>query len=95
MVKTNTLLAYVSVFNPIFFYQHLTMNHPHHSPSGLRHPEEESMPPTIKFLAQAVALQTPGELVTPSQTNLNMKGTKNFSSTPSSPMSCPYTTSST
>ena len=48
-----------------------------------------------KFFAQAIALRTPGELATPSQTNLNMKGTRNFSSTPSSPTSCPYTTSST
>ena len=55
------------------------MNHPHHSPSELRLPEEESMPPTIKFFAQAIALQTPGELATPSQTSLNMKaGHKEF-----------------
>ena len=49
-------VKFVSVFNPVYFYQHLTMHHPHRSPDELRHPEEESMPKSIQFFSQAVAL---------------------------------------
>ena len=49
-------VKYVSVFNPVFFFQHLTMNYPHTNPNQLQHPEEDSMPSTVKFFPQAVAL---------------------------------------
>lgn len=49
-------VKYRSVFNPVYFYQYLTMHPPHHSPNELRHPEKESMPKTIQFFSQAVAL---------------------------------------
>ena len=49
-------VKFVSVFNPVYFYQHLTMHHPHRSPNELRHPEEESIPKSIQFVSQAVAL---------------------------------------
>lgn len=32
------------------------MHHPHRSPNELRHPKEESMPKSIQFFSQAVAL---------------------------------------
>ena len=37
-------IKYVSLFNPIFFYQHLTMNFPHRHVNQLRHPGEDTMP---------------------------------------------------
>ena len=46
----------VSVFNPVYFYQYLTMHYPHRSPNELRHPEPDSMPKTIQFFSQEVAL---------------------------------------
>ena len=49
-------VKYVSVFNPVYFYQYLTMHHPHRSPNELRHSEQESMPKTIQFFLQAVVL---------------------------------------
>ena len=49
-------VKFVSVFNPVYFYQYITMHHPHRSPNELRHPEEESMPKSIQFFSQAVAL---------------------------------------
>ena len=49
-------VKYVSIFNPIFFYQHLTMNWPHREVNALRHAEEDTMPETIKHFAQSVAL---------------------------------------
>ena len=55
-------VKFASVFNPIYFYQHLTMHFPHHSPTQLCHPEEETMPPSIRFFSQAIALaRTIGE----------------------------------
>ena len=49
-------VKYVSIFNPIFFFQHLTMNFPHREFNALRHTEEDMMPDTIKHFAQSVAL---------------------------------------
>ena len=49
-------VKFVSVFNPVYFYQYLTMHHPHRSPNELRHPEEESTPKSKQFFSQAVAL---------------------------------------
>ena len=49
-------VKYVSLFNPIFFYQHLTMNFPHREAKQLRHAEEDTMPDTIKHFAQSIAL---------------------------------------
>ena len=49
-------VKYVSLFNPIFFYQHLTMNWPHRNPHQLRHAEEDTMPNSIKHFAQSIAL---------------------------------------
>ena len=48
-------VKYVSLFNPIFFYQHLTMNFPHREAKQLRHAEEDTMPETIKHFAQSIA----------------------------------------
>ncbi len=50
-------IKYVSVFNPVYFYQHLAVNHPHRSAEQLHHREEESMPVNVKYFAQAVRLQ--------------------------------------
>ena len=47
----------MSVFNPVYFYQYLTMHHPHRRPCQVRHPEEASMPAAIQF-SQAAALLT-------------------------------------
>ena len=49
-------VKYVSLFNPIFFYQHLTMNFPHHHVNQLRHAGEDTMPDTIEHFAQCIAL---------------------------------------
>ena len=49
-------VKYVSLFNRIFFYQHLTMNFPHRKVNELRHAEEDTMPDTIKHFAQCVSL---------------------------------------
>ena len=39
-------VKYLSVFNPIFFYQHLTMHHPHRRVEDLHHPQVTTMPST-------------------------------------------------
>ena len=44
-------VKYVSLLNPIFFSQHLTMNFPHREAKQLRHAEEDTMPDTIKHFA--------------------------------------------
>ena len=49
-------VKYVSVFNPIFFYQHLTMHHPHRHVEDLHHPEASTMPSTIAYFAQCAVL---------------------------------------
>ena len=51
-------VKYVSLFNPIFFYQHLTMNFPHRHVNQLRHPAEDAMPETMKHFAQSIAVLT-------------------------------------
>ena len=50
-------IKYSSIFNPLFFFQHLLVNFPHRDAQELRHAEETSMPPSIQFFSQAVALQ--------------------------------------
>lgn len=54
----NPFVKFVSVFNPVYFYQYLTMHHPHRRPCQVRHPEEASMPAAIQFFSQAAALLT-------------------------------------
>ena len=49
-------MKFLSVQNPVFFFQHLLVHHPHRSPSQLRHLEEAIMPPAIKHFSQAVQL---------------------------------------
>lgn len=49
-------VKFVSVFNPLYFYQYLTIHYPHRRPNELRHPEEDSMPASIQFFSQAAAL---------------------------------------
>lgn len=49
-------VKYVSVFNPIFFYQHLTMHHPHRDVEQLQHPRASSMPPSIAYFVQSAAI---------------------------------------
>ena len=49
-------VKYVSLFNPIFFYQHLTMHHPHRDVNELHHPDASTMPYTIAYFAQSAAL---------------------------------------
>ena len=51
-------VKFVSIFNPIYFYQYLTIHHLHRSPTQLSHTEEESMPSSICFFSQAAALTT-------------------------------------
>ena len=50
-------VKFVSVFNPVYFYQYLTMHHAHRRPYQLRHPEEATMPSAIQYFSQAAALQ--------------------------------------
>ena len=49
-------VKFLSVQNPVFFFQHLLVHHPHRSPSQLRHLEEATMPPAIKHFSQAIQL---------------------------------------
>ena len=49
-------VKYVSIFNPVFFYQHLTMHHPHSDVRNLHHPDASTMPSTIAYFAQSAAL---------------------------------------
>lgn len=56
----------MSVFNAVFFHQHLLVHHPHRHPSKLRHLEEHTMPSSIRHFAQAVTLQ-PEKWSTPEQ----------------------------
>ena len=49
-------VKFLSVHNPVFFFQHLLVHHPHRSPSQLRHLEEATMPPAIKHFSQALQL---------------------------------------
>ena len=49
-------VKYVSVFNPIFFYQHLTMHHPHRNVQDLHHPQASTMPSNIAYFAQSAAI---------------------------------------
>ena len=56
----------VSPFNPIFFYQHLLVHHPHRHPGQPLHLEQATMPPTIQCCAQALALR-PQSWSTPDQ----------------------------
>ena len=49
-------VKYVSMFNPIFFYQHLTMNHPHRNVQNLHHPDASTMPLTVAYFTQSAAL---------------------------------------
>ena len=49
-------VKYVSVFNPVFFYQHLTMNWPHRDVQALTHAQAETMPETIRYFSQCIAL---------------------------------------
>lgn len=49
-------VKYMSPFNPVFFFKHLMVSHPHHLAADLGHLEDSSMPGAIQFFAQAVAL---------------------------------------
>ena len=49
-------VKYVSVFNPIFFYQHLTMHHPHRHVEDPHHPQASTMPSSIAYFAQSAAI---------------------------------------
>ena len=49
-------VKYVSLFNPLFFYQHLTMHYPHRNVHELHHPDASTMPSTIAYFAQSAAL---------------------------------------
>lgn len=47
-------VKFVSVFNPVFFFQHFLVLHPHCHPQGLRHSEELSMLESVKFTFSAL-----------------------------------------
>ena len=49
-------VKYVSVFNPIFFYQHLTMHDPHCHVEDLHHAQASTMPSSIAYFAQSAAV---------------------------------------
>ena len=49
-------LKYFSVFNPIFFFQHLTMHYPHRLAHQLQHQHASTMPSSIVYFAQSAAL---------------------------------------
>ena len=44
-------VKYVSVFNPIFFFQHLTMHYPHRLAHQLQHQHASTMPSSIVYFA--------------------------------------------
>ena len=68
--KVLVRVKFVSIFNPIHFYKHLTMHYSHQSPNQLHHAEEESMPPSIKFFAKAIAF-TPDDWATAESLSLD------------------------
>ena len=45
-----------SVFNPVFFFQHLLMNHPHTSEEQIHHSEEQQLPASVKYFRKATEL---------------------------------------
>lgn len=49
-------VKFVSVFNPVYFFQHLLVNYPHRHAAQLRHLEQATMPPAIQYFSQAVSL---------------------------------------
>ena len=59
-------LKFVSVFNPVYFFQHLLVHWPHRNADQLRHSEESTMSHVVKFFSQAAALQ-PGNWTTAEQ----------------------------
>ena len=50
-------VKFLSPFNPVFFFQHLLVNHPHRHPGQLRHLEQVTMPPAIQYFKQALSLR--------------------------------------
>ena len=71
-------VKFLSIQNPVFFFQHLLVHHPHRSPSQLRHSEEATMPPAIKHFSQAIQL-CPERWTTSSQilAQFDLKGHRN------------------
>ena len=49
-------VKFVSLFNPVYFFQHLLVNYPHRHAAQLRHLEQATMPPAIQYFSQAVSL---------------------------------------
>ena len=49
-------VKFVSIFYPVFFFQHLLMHHPHRDPQDLCHCDEATMPFSIRHFSQAVIL---------------------------------------
>ena len=49
-------VKFLSVQNPVFFFQHLIVHHPHRRARQLRHLEEATMPRAIQFFSQVVNL---------------------------------------
>lgn len=47
----------MSIFNPIFFYQHLLVHHPHQTEMSLHHLHDDNMPPSVKYFFKAVELK--------------------------------------
>ena len=43
--------------NPIFFYQHLLVHHPHQTKTSLHHLHDDNMPPSVKYFSKAVELK--------------------------------------
>ena len=49
-------LKTLSIFNHVFFYQHLVMHWPHTDSGDLHHPRQASLPKAIRYFVQAQQL---------------------------------------
>ena len=72
-------VKFVSIFNPVFFHQHLLVHQPHLHPNELRHLEEETMQASIHHFAQALTLQ-PEKWTTPEQIRSQLEAESHGSS---------------
>lgn len=69
-------VKYLSIFNPLFFYQHLTMHYPHRNVTDLHHPQASTMPSTITYFAQSASLTPEAWNTADAITQFFQKGTQ-------------------
>lgn len=49
-------VKYLSIFNPLFFYQYIAMNYPHAEEAVLHHQHELDLPLPIRYFVKALEL---------------------------------------